>query len=480
MSHPSTAPHLAGLPAPWAEPLVPPLAQRIAAERRTVVVLDDDPTGTQTAYGVPVLTRWDAAAIAGELSSRPPALFLLTNSRSLDPARAAEINTRTGRQIRAAAESVRSRVVVVSRGDSTLRGHFPDETMALADGLGGGFDGVLLVPAFIEGGRVTVDGRHWVADADGWTPVGRTPYARDATFGFDSSDLSDWVAERSGGRIPREAVQLLTLRELRTGGPAAVFRRLSRLRDGAVCACDAAEQADLDVLVAGVLAAEAAGARLLYRTAASFVRVRAGLPARNLLTTGELGLRRRTGGGGLVVVGSHVPTTTAQLERLLADPTVVGVEVDATLLAGTERQAAAEVDRVATLADHAMAAGCTAVVHTSRRVLTAATAARALARSVRISTGLVRIVGRIPARPAFVVAKGGITSSDVAADGLGISRAEVLGQVVPGVPVWRAGMNSRFPGLTYVVFPGNVGGPDDLLAVVARLGGADWQEATHA
>ncbi|ATO17542.1 hypothetical protein CO540_29990, partial [Micromonospora sp. WMMA2032] len=140
-------------------------------------------------------------------------MFLLTNSRSLDPARAAEINTRTGRQIRAAAESVRSRVVVVSRGDSTLRGHFPDETMALADGLGGGFDGVLLVPAFIEGGRVTVDGRHWVADADGWTPVGRTPYARDATFGFGSSDLPDWVAERSGGRIPREAVQLLTLRE---------------------------------------------------------------------------------------------------------------------------------------------------------------------------------------------------------------------------------------------------------------------------
>ena len=479
MSHSSTTPGLVGLPAPWAEPLVPPLAQRIAAERRTVVVLDDDPTGTQTVHGVPVLTRWDTAAIAGELSSGPPALFLLTNSRSLDPAGAAEINARTGRQILAAAESVGRRVVVVSRGDSTLRGHFPDETLALADGLGGGFDGVLLAPAFLEGGRITVDGRHWVADADGWAPVGRTAYARDATFGFGSSDLPDWVAERSGGRIPREAVQVLTLRELRAGGPAAVFSRLSRLRNGAVCACDAAEQADLDVLVAGVLAAEAAGARLLYRTAASFVRVRAGLPPRSLLTAAELG-PRRAGGGGLVVVGSHVPTTTAQLGRLLADPAMAGVEVDAALLVGSDRQAAVEVERAAMLADEAMAEGRTAVVHTSRRVLTAATAARALARSVRISTGLVRIVGRIPARPAFVVAKGGITSSDVAADGLGISRAEVLGQVAPGVPVWRAGMNSRFPGLTYVVFPGNVGGPDDLLAVVARLGGADGEESTHA
>ncbi|WP_172892347.1 four-carbon acid sugar kinase family protein [Micromonospora coxensis] len=455
---------------------MPPLSEQIAAQRCTVVVLDDDPTGTQTAHGVPVLTRWDVDTIAAELAAGPPALYLLTNSRSLDPTRAADINVRTGRQVRAAAEVARRRVVVVSRGDSTLRGHFPDETQALAEGLGGGFDGVLLVPAFLEAGRVTVDGRHWVADAGGWMPVGRTPYARDATFGFTSSDLPDWVAERSGGRIPRQDVQVLTAWELRRGGPAAVAGRLRRLRDGAVCACDVAHPADLEVLVAGVLAAEAAGARLLYRTAASFVRVRAGLPPRGLLTVAELGLRRPADAGGLVVVGSHVPATTAQLDRLLADLSVIGIHVDAARLAGSEQQVRAEVDRVAELAGDAVAAGCTAVVHTSRTVLTAPSAALALARSVRVSAGLVQIVGRIPVRPAFVVAKGGITSSDVAADGLGISRADVLGQVLPGVPVWRAGADSRFPGLTYVVFPGNVGGPDDLLAVVKMLDGSGGQE----
>jgi hypothetical protein len=53
----------------------------------------------------------------------------------------------------------------------------------------------------------------------------------------------------------------------------------------------------------------------------------------------------------------------------------------------------------------------------------------------------------------------------------GVRRAQVLGQIVPGVPVWRLGPESKYPGLPYVVFPGNAGGPDALASVIRVLRG---------
>jgi uncharacterized protein YgbK (DUF1537 family) len=55
---------------------------------------------------------------------------------------------------------------------------------------------------------------------------------------------------------------------------------------------------------------------------------------------------------------------------------------------------------------------------------------------------------------------------------LGVKRAMVLGQILPGIPVWELGPETKFPGLPYVVFPGNVGGPDALKEVVRKLKGA--------
>jgi uncharacterized protein YgbK (DUF1537 family) len=70
-----------------------------------------------------------------------------------------------------------------------------------------------------------------------------------------------------------------------------------------------------------------------------------------------------------------------------------------------------------------------------------------------------------------MVAKGGITSSDLASKGLMAERATVLGAVIPGVPVWKMDIKSRFPGILYVVFPGNVGNHTALLEVCKKLNG---------
>ena len=79
------------------------------------------------------------------------------------------------------------------------------------------------------------------------------------------------------------------------------------------------------------------------------------------------------------------------------------------------------------------------------------------------------IVKDLITRPAFIIAKGGITSSDIATKGLGAKKALVLGQVIPGVPVWKLDETSKYPGLVYTVFPGNVGDDHAMVAVNRKL-----------
>lgn len=455
---------LAQLPPPWPADLRQEIERRVAAAGRTLVVLDDDPTGTQTVHGVPVLTTWDVAALAAELQ-RSPLFYILTNSRSLSGAAAAALNREIGRNLQAASAQVQREVAVVSRSDSTLRGHFPGEVAALAQGLEQRFDGWLLVPFFLEGGRYTIDDVHWVAEGDELVPAAQTPYARDAAFGYTHSDLRAWAAEKSGGQIAAEGVAAISLEEIRRGGPDAVAARLQQLYDGQLCVVNAAAYGDLEVVVLGLLAAEAAGKRFLYRTAASFVQVRGGIAPRPLLTAADLDLD--AGSGALFVAGSYVPKTTAQLNTLLARPeiTALAVDVDGLLAAR-----GAVVRSVVDAANDALGQGRPTVIYTSRRYVGAAGGEADLSIGRAVSAGLVEIVQGISVRPRYLVAKGGITSSDVATQGLGVRRAVVAGQILPGVPLWQLGPESRYPGLPYVVFPGNVGGDDALALLLDRLG----------
>ena len=89
-----------------------------------------------------------------------------------------------------------------------------------------------------------------------------------------------------------------------------------------------------------------------------------------------------------------------------------------------------------------------------------------------MSLFLVRLLAGLGVRPAFIVAKGGITSSDLATKALGAKKALVLGQIVPGVPVWKMDRTSRFPEINYVVFPGNVGDDYALAEVCKKMKGA--------
>ncbi|WP_022885464.1 four-carbon acid sugar kinase family protein [Glaciibacter superstes] len=475
---------LAGVP-PVRETAVTEVALAARAGRR-VIVLDDDPTGTQTVADVPVLTAWTPENLRWALQQDAPGFFVLTNSRSLSEESARALTAQVAEACIAAAAQEGAEIVFASRSDSTLRGHFPLETDVISEVLarhGQPVDGIILVPAYVDAGRVTIGGEHWVRTNEGMRHAADTEFARDATFGYRSSSLPEWVAEKSSGRIPAADVKLLTLDVIRSGGADAVRELLEQVHGGRVVAVDSATDDDLRIVSLAVLEAERQGRRFLYRIGPSFVRARLGQAAtpaiqgerlRAILEAG-VGANGRTNDdgsravGGLVVVGSHTALTTRQLERLRVTTPALALELDVTQAADPQRvkeAVTALADQVFDELGHGLV-----IVSTSRILVTGADGEASLALSRRVSAALIDLVRDVRSRirPAFVVAKGGITSSDVATGGLGIVRSWARGTMLPGiVSLWQP-VGGSADGIPYVVFAGNVGDDDSLAQVIGAL-----------
>jgi uncharacterized protein YgbK (DUF1537 family) len=468
---------LGGLPAVRAVP-AGEIATAVAASHRYLVVLDDDPTGTQSVADVPVLTGWGVDDLRWGFQQPGHAFFVLTNTRSLDPIAMRSRNEEVVASLVAAARAERASFVVASRSDSTLRGHFPLETDVLAAALVDNgeppVDGVVIAPAYVDAGRLTVGSVHWMRTPGGLLPVGRSEFAGDATFGFRSSDLRHYVVEKSAGRWRFDEIARITLADLRSGGPAAVAAVLEGLSQGHPVVADAVCDDDLRVLTLGILRAEAAGKKLLYRVGPSFVRARAGLVAQAPISRRALG-RLASGGReprsdhGLVAVGSHVPRTARQLDGLARLDGLRRVDIDVTDLLAPDRRSGAIALAIAGVVDGLLRADV--VLCTSRRLVLGRGAAESLSISSTVSAALVAVVRTAVTRvvPRWVVAKGGITSSDIATEGLGIARAWARGTLLPGIiSIWEP-VDSTVAGVPYVVFPGNVGDDDALAQVVTIL-----------
>jgi uncharacterized protein YgbK (DUF1537 family) len=363
-----------------------------------------------------------------------------------------------------------------------LRGHLLAEVAAAQTArqevLGRGFDGVLLIPAFPEAGRVTAGGIHWARIGPDLVPVGETEFARDPAFGYRSSVLGEFIAERSGGAVRPEQVARISLEDIRLGGPDRVAGRLAGVSRGGWVVVDAIDDADLDAVACGVLRAERAGQAFLFRTGPSFVRALLGQDPQPPLRGARIWPPGRrlpkhgvSGGHGLIVVGSHVGQTGRQLAVLRARPTVAAVELDVPAVLRGDRDVTGAAARQA-----AAALGTSDVLlYTSRAVATGPGAAASLAIARTVSAALASVVSDIVVArpPAWVLAKGGITSHDVAAGGLGIRRALVAGQLFPGlISVFHpADAAPAAAGLPYVVFAGNVGNDGTLAQVVDILNG---------
>ncbi|MFC7455830.1 four-carbon acid sugar kinase family protein [Brachybacterium sp. GCM10030267] len=441
---------------------------------RRLLVLDDDPTGSQCVAGVDVAFDLDPEIPVGVLAEPGSACFVLTNTRALDEAEAVALNRRV---LAGVLESpvARQGLHVVSRSDSTLRGHVIAEPAAIADELaahGVDVDAILFVPAMLEAGRYTEDDVHYAVVGGEAKRVEDTDFARDATFGYTHSDLRDFLEERSGGAVRAADVLSIGLEDIRSGGADRVHEILAAARARRWVVVNATEYSDMEVVAEAVRRMEAEGRTVITRCGPSFVRPLAGQSGARVVEPSSITIPEGRLDHGLVVVGSHVGLTTTQLRAAQQRGTLVEVELDVPSLLD-ERRDQHLADVTARVRETLRAQDC--VLYTSRDLVRTDDPAESLAIARSVSEAVVEVVRRVrEARPAWVVAKGGITSHEVAASGLGIRRAEVVGQFWPGQVSLLAAQEApdEVMGMPYVVFPGNVGGEQGLAEVVERLSAA--------
>lgn len=437
------------------------LKKEIEKNNKKIVVLDDDPTGVQTVHDISVYTNWEKDTIRQGFDEENNLFYILTNSRGFT----AEQTTKAHNEIAAVVDEVAKETgkeyIFISRSDSTLRGHYPLETEVLKKNYeantGKTIDGEILCPFFKEGGRFTIDNVHYVRYGEDLVPANETEFAKDKTFGYSAATMPEYVEEKTKGAYKASDVTCISLEDIHDMNIDKIEEALMAVKDFNKIIVNAVDYADVKVFCVALYRAMAKGKVFMFRTAAAIVKVMGGVTDQPLLSREQM-VVKETDNGGIIVVGSHTDKTTKQVEELKKLTDIEFIELDATLVKDDEAFEK-EVKRCLDLEETCIKAGKTVCCYTTRALITADTGDKEdeLRLSVKISDAVQSLVGRLSVTPSFVIAKGGITSSDVGTKALAVKKANVLGQIKPGIPVWQTGEESKFPMTPYVIFPGNVG-----------------------
>ena len=437
-----------------------------AGSQPKIIVLDDDPTGSQTVHSCLLLLRWDVETLKRGLQDRVPIMFVLSNTRAMTPEQAAATTKEICHNLKVAiAQTAIENFLVISRSDSTLRGHYPIETDVICNELDG-FDAHFLTPAFFEGGRVTIDSTHYLSIDGVNKPVAETEFARDSVFSYSHSYLPDYVAEKTQNKIAASEVVRFTLADIRDGG---IDAKLLALKNYQCVAVDGETQADFDLFARAVLRATSKGKRFLFRSAASLLTSLAQLD-RQPTPAEKMSDYKPTSKPGVVLIGSHVQKTTQQLNELLKEDEVAGIEVDVVRLRDRPQAKNEILNQTLDNLQRVFDRGKTPVVYTSRQELSFTDIQQRLEFGKEVSALLMDVVRGLPKSIGFLISKGGITSNDVLSVGLDLTAARLLGQILPGCSVIQTeAQHPQFPNLPVVLFPGNVGEKDGLVTVWSRL-----------
>ena len=442
--------------------------------KRKIIVLDDDPTGIQTVHSIPVYTSWDFSTLRQIMKDKHKVIYILTNSRALTSVETQRLHKQLALDLKQIALEEKKRFLFISRSDSTLRGHYPLETKTIYDELKKEkeIDGEIIIPFFLEGGRFTFNNIHYVKERDLLVPIGQTEFARDSVFGYKASNLKEWIEEKTAGQYPAGQIISISLKMLREKDIKGILHKLLEIKNFNKVIVNAVEYTDIKVFLIALSESIDRGKNFLFRTAASFVQVIGGINPKPLLTKETLYPKGKLSTPGLIIIGSYVQKTTQQMKKLDELSNLIWIEWDVSQ-AKTQKHLNAEVERVTSEVKKGFNFGNDVCVYTSREYYRSdfqtKNSDKNLIFSSCISEGLVKVVQALKIKPSFFVVKGGITSSDIGVKGLNVKRAMVMGQIQPGIPVWELGSESRFPGLPYIIFPGNVGSDDALKKVVEIL-----------
>lgn len=441
---------------------------------KKLVVLDDDPTGVQTVHGVSVYTDWSKNSFEDGFQSGSNLFFILTNSRSFTTQQTEQVHQEIASNLSDVSVRTEKDFILMSRSDSTLRGHYPLETTILKEEIekrmGYKFDGEIIFPFFQEGGRYTIGNIHYVKEGDSLVPCAQTEFARDKSFGYTESDLTRWCEEKTKGAYKAEDVTCITLDSLRGLAIDSIVDQLMAVEAFNKIIVNAVDYIDVKIFCIAFIRAVLKGKRFMFRCAAAVTKVLGGIPDKPLLTNKDL-VDRSNPNGGILLVGSHVHKTSQQLEELKNSKYPIEFIEFNQHLVKEDDGLANEVIRVVAAAEASITTGKTVAIYTRRERFDLDTDDKdaQLLVSVQISDAVTSIIEKLCAKPSFIIAKGGITSSDVGVKALKVKKAVVMGQIKPGIPVWKTGHESKFPGMPFIIFPGNVGEVSTLREIVEEL-----------
>ncbi|WP_259341885.1 four-carbon acid sugar kinase family protein [Staphylococcus saprophyticus] len=425
-----------------------------------IIVLDDDPTGTQTVKDLPVYTEWSEELIEDGFKQSNNMFYILTNSRALNEEETTILHQEISSNIEKVSQRLNHPYLIISRGDSTLRGHFYLEPKVLDDASISGFDAIFYLPEFFEGDRFTYNGVHYLKENGDYIPVSQSEFSNDTTFGFKSETMADFIEEKSKGAIESNQVYHITLEQIRKRKKKEIFNVFEALNNLDAVVVDALNDEDMDYFSACLTEYLAKNnKKFIFRTAASFVKAMCETPGEII----NLKNYKQNNNGGIIIVGSHVKKTSDQLNHLLNNTNIHSIEFDVKQV--TKDTLNKYINEKTTQVEQIISNGEDVVVYTSRDVIKTENLINNLSISTNISNSLVEIIRSLQIQPKFIIAKGGITSSDVATQGLNIKKAYVIGQVTKGVPVWLTGNEAKYQKMPYVIFPGNVGDEDTVTEV---------------
>jgi len=436
------------------------------------VVIDDDPTGSQTVYDCLLLLKWDCSTLVKGFESRSNLFFILANTRSLSENDAKLTIEEICKNLKTviASKFYEEEIIFISRGDSTLRGHNFLEPSALNSCLGP-FDATFHIPAFIEGKRLTINGSHFVDK----TPINKTIFARDKIFGFETSNVKNLLFQKSKSQINLEDIQNILLTDIEILNDEEnniVFKTLKNLKNNKHVIVDIENYSQLEKF-SSVIKKLTKQKKFLFRTAASFISSISEKKSIPKVETFFSNLRIRNKEKsflpGLIIVGSYVELSTLQLKNLLDKSNCSPIELDVfeffkiTSSENHHKRRNLFKNKFLKEIRFSFEKGKTPVLFTSRKFMSLDYSEQFNFYN-SLACFIAELVADLKYEIGYLISKGGITTNTILSNGLNADYVYLEGQILTGISVVTYNLKN-YKKLPIVTHPGNIGNKDSLVNI---------------
>ena len=443
-----------------------------------IIIIDDDPTGSQTVNDCNLILRWDYETLLKGLKDSSNLLFILANTRSLSKEdvkiRLKEICSAL-REIMNNSSFAEEDFVLISRGDSTLRGHNFVEPDIINELLGP-FDATFYIPAFIEGNRTTVNGNHFVDNI----PINETIFSKDKIFGFNTSNIKELICEQSNYQLDFNNIENIFIKDfeaLETNQPSKLFMQIEKLKNNKKVIVDIIDYSQLDKF-SSIVRSLLKKKKFLFRSAASFISSLSNVKRTQKDHIYFSQLRRKNNSDkamkGLIVVGSYVELTTRQLNKVLEISLCKPIEINVFKLyeffkIGDNLNLNSLKKLIMNAIRQNLIRESIPVLYTSRKTIFPTDKNDLIQFQLFLSAFIAEIVSAIKNEIGYLISKGGITTNTIISEGLEADSVYLEGQILPGISLVTFNLLKQKGKLPIVTFPGNIGNKMSLVKALEIL-----------